>query len=157
VTRWSRIAAIASLHPRVVTSESFEQETAALAGVQAVFCTWGMPALRGEQIARLPSLRAVFYAAGSVQGFARPFLERGIRVSPPGGERSPRRGVPSSHRSSLQGLFRNTGSQGRQEKARARPAPVATVRRWRLRWPCSAPPHGHARRVDLKVLVYDPY
>ncbi len=45
------------------------------------FSTWGMPAFTCEEIAtHLPHLRAVFYAAGSVQGFAAPFLESGVRV-----------------------------------------------------------------------------
>ncbi len=58
-----------------------ELETLDLRGVQAVFSTWGMPAMAEEEIARhLPDLRAVFYAAGSVQHFARPFLSRGVRV-----------------------------------------------------------------------------
>ena len=49
--------------------------------VEAAFTTWGMPPMTDEEIARcLPSLKAVFYAAGSVQAFARPFLERGVRV-----------------------------------------------------------------------------
>ncbi len=40
-----------------------------------------MPALAEEEIARFfPKLKAVFYAAGTVQGFARPFLNRGIRI-----------------------------------------------------------------------------
>lgn len=49
--------------------------------VAALFSTWGMPAPDAATLARrLPHLKAVFYAAGSVQGFARPFLERGIRI-----------------------------------------------------------------------------
>lgn len=48
--------------------------------VQWLFSTWGMPALTPEQLDRLPHLRAVFYGAGSVQGFARPLLERDIKV-----------------------------------------------------------------------------
>jgi phosphoglycerate dehydrogenase-like enzyme len=49
--------------------------------VDYIFSTWGMPALSEDEIARcLPSLRCVFYAAGSVQAFARPFLARGVRV-----------------------------------------------------------------------------
>ena len=49
--------------------------------VDYIFSTWGMPSLSEEEIARVfPSLKAVFYAAGSVQGFAGPFLARGIRV-----------------------------------------------------------------------------
>jgi len=47
---------------------------------EVLFTTWGMPCLTPEQLDRLPKLRAVFYAAGSVQGFARPLLERGITV-----------------------------------------------------------------------------
>jgi phosphoglycerate dehydrogenase-like enzyme len=39
-----------------------------------------MPEMEGDELAALPSLEAVFYAAGSVQSFARPFLNRGITV-----------------------------------------------------------------------------
>jgi len=46
-----------------------------------VFSTWGMPALTQKELEEyFPKLKAVFYAAGSVQGFAKPLLERGIRV-----------------------------------------------------------------------------
>jgi phosphoglycerate dehydrogenase-like enzyme len=52
-----------------------------LADVRYIFSTWGMPALPADVIAEyLPSLAAVFYAAGSVQGFARNFLSRGVRI-----------------------------------------------------------------------------
>lgn len=44
--------------------------------VQYLFSTWGMPHFTKEEIRRwFPSLRAVFYAAGSVQSFAHEFLE----------------------------------------------------------------------------------
>ena len=46
-----------------------------------IFSTWGMPVFTEEEIERcFPSLECVFYAAGSVQAFARPFLLRGVRV-----------------------------------------------------------------------------
>ncbi len=46
-----------------------------------LFTTWGMPQFTCEEIrACLPRLRAVFYAAGSVQGFAKEFLECGVKV-----------------------------------------------------------------------------
>ncbi len=52
-----------------------------LLGANYIFSTWGMPALSREEIREyLPSLKAVFYAAGSVQGFAKSFLECGVRV-----------------------------------------------------------------------------
>ena len=48
---------------------------------EAIFSSWGMPEFTAEEIAtHLPRLRAIFYAAGTVQFFARPFLQRGIRV-----------------------------------------------------------------------------
>jgi len=48
---------------------------------EVVFSTWGMLPLSGEEIRELlPSLKAVFYAAGSVQHFARPFLDCGAKV-----------------------------------------------------------------------------
>ena len=49
--------------------------------VQYVFTTWGMPEWNHAEIEEFfPSLKALFYAAGSVKSFARPFLEKGIRV-----------------------------------------------------------------------------
>lgn len=52
-----------------------------LAECEIAFATWGMPALTEDEIARyLPELKAVFYAAGTVQYFARPFLASGVRV-----------------------------------------------------------------------------
>ena len=52
-----------------------------LAECEVAFATWGMPALTKEEIARyLPRLKSIFYAAGTVQYFARPFLESGVRV-----------------------------------------------------------------------------
>lgn len=58
-----------------------EERSGELGDVSFVFSTWGMPALNEEQIAAcFPGLKALFYAAGSVQHFALPFLSRGIRV-----------------------------------------------------------------------------
>jgi phosphoglycerate dehydrogenase-like enzyme len=46
-----------------------------------IFSSWGMPVFTEEQLSRhFPNLKAVFYAAGTVQAFARPFLNKGIRV-----------------------------------------------------------------------------
>ena len=52
-----------------------------LRDTEYLFSTWGMPAMSGEEIERFfPALKAVFYGAGTVQGFARPFLKKGITV-----------------------------------------------------------------------------
>jgi phosphoglycerate dehydrogenase-like enzyme len=64
----------------IVSSESFARHLPALQQVEFVFSTWGMLQLNEEQIAQLPALKAVFYAAGSVQYFARPFLTREVKV-----------------------------------------------------------------------------
>jgi phosphoglycerate dehydrogenase-like enzyme len=79
--RIARIGALADLHPVVITSENFESQLPALQDVEAVFSTWKMPRFTSEQLARLPKLKAVFYAASSVNYFADPFLERGIAIS----------------------------------------------------------------------------
>ncbi len=56
-------------------------DSAKFADTEFVFSTWGMPKFTEEEIEKyLPNLKAVFYAAGTVQAFARPFLSRGVRV-----------------------------------------------------------------------------
>lgn len=46
-----------------------------------IFSTWGMPRFSEEEIRTcFPKLRAIFYAAGTVQSFARPFLHCGVHV-----------------------------------------------------------------------------
>ncbi len=65
----------------ILTAENYRQYIPRLTGAEYIFSTWGMPALSEQEIkTAFPNLKAVFYAAGSVQYFARPFLNRGIRV-----------------------------------------------------------------------------
>ena len=48
---------------------------------EIIFSTWGMPQFSEQEIkTHLPSLKAVFYGAGSVQGFARDFLNCDVRI-----------------------------------------------------------------------------
>lgn len=50
--------------------------------VEVIVSTWGMPRLDAALLARLPCLKAVFYAAGSVSGWATPqMFARGVRVT----------------------------------------------------------------------------
>ncbi|NQZ66566.1 MAG: hydroxyacid dehydrogenase [Lentisphaeria bacterium] len=69
-----------SLCPDFITAENLEEKLGDLQDLKYVFSTWGMTPLDSEQISKLPSLEAVFYAAGSVQSFARPLLDAGITV-----------------------------------------------------------------------------
>lgn len=49
--------------------------------IKAIFSTWGMPQFTEEEIRHcFPSLQHIFYAAGTVQEFARPFLSCGVAV-----------------------------------------------------------------------------
>lgn len=74
--RRARIRARAQLYPTPLLPNQWAQ----LRDVEVLFTTWGMPHLTTEQLEQLPALRAVFYAAGSVQSFAQPLLERGITL-----------------------------------------------------------------------------
>lgn len=69
------------LYPHRVGKDTFDVHVAHLQNLEVIFSTWGMPALSAEQIAQLPNLKVVFYGAGSVQSFARPFLDCGIKIS----------------------------------------------------------------------------
>ena len=71
----------AGLDPRLYTKEDILREASAAADAAYIFSTWGMPQFTEEEIARyFPKLEAVFYGAGTVQAFARPFLARGVRI-----------------------------------------------------------------------------
>ncbi len=48
---------------------------------EVAFATWGMPQLSEKLLSGLPRLKAVFYAAGATESFARPLLERGILLT----------------------------------------------------------------------------
>ncbi|MBQ6238911.1 MAG: hydroxyacid dehydrogenase [Firmicutes bacterium] len=108
----------------VMTSRNLEALRPLLADVEVIFSTWGMPALTEEQIADyLPNLKEIYYSAGSVQFFARPFLARGVRIFSAWAAN----GVPVVEFALSQILLANIGyyqasryqSMGELEKARA--------------------------------------
>lgn len=78
--RFEAIAARTELCAEPIAPEQINVELNRLRDVEVLFSTWGMPALSSGQMDGMPRLRAVFYAAGSVQGFARPLLARSVRV-----------------------------------------------------------------------------
>lgn len=52
-----------------------------LKDAEYMFSTWGAPVLTEEEIASfLPNLKCMFYGAGSVQYFARPYLKQNVRI-----------------------------------------------------------------------------
>ena len=67
--------------PNVCSKDDFPALESELQNVEYIFSTWGMPALTEDEIRHyLPRLKAVFYAAGTVQQFARPFIACGVDV-----------------------------------------------------------------------------
>lgn len=72
----------AGLHTETVFSKAeVLSEPERFRETEYIFATWGMPHFETDEIrAVFPALRAVFYAAGSVQGFAKEFLEAGAAV-----------------------------------------------------------------------------
>ena len=64
-----------------LTKADLERCRGILARTDYIFTTWGFPHFEKEEIREyLPNLKAVFYGAGSVQHFAREFIEEGIAV-----------------------------------------------------------------------------
>ncbi|MBZ0099356.1 MAG: hypothetical protein K8F30_09740, partial [Taibaiella sp.] len=77
----NRISEYAVIYSELIEKENLEEHKKYLEDVEVIFATWGMPALSEEDIGQyLPKLKAVFYAAGSVQYFAGSFLNKGITV-----------------------------------------------------------------------------
>lgn len=69
------------IDPRVYSKADILSGEGRFADVECIFSTWELEPLTEEEIRRhLPSLKAVFYAAGTVQFFARPFLNCGVKV-----------------------------------------------------------------------------
>ena len=79
--RLARVADLLPTLPQILRWEDLAGRKTELTEVEVVFSTWGMPGLNPDILAHLPRLKAVFYAAGSVKGFAGSLLERGISVS----------------------------------------------------------------------------
>ncbi len=76
------------------------------ADTEVAFSTWGMPVFSEEEIkACFPSLKCVFYGAGSVQFFAHPFLACGVRVVSAWAAN----GVPVAEYTVAQIILANTG------------------------------------------------
>jgi phosphoglycerate dehydrogenase-like enzyme len=65
----------------VYTKDDVLSDPEKFKATEFIFSTWGMPTFTEDEIKEyLPSLKAVFYGAGSVQNFARPFLNCGVKV-----------------------------------------------------------------------------
>lgn len=158
----------AGLDPQIYSSAQLLADPSIGAEADYVFSTWGMPALTEEQIAEcLPKLKAVFYGAGSVQQFARPFLNRGIAVFSAWAANA----VPVAEYSVAQIILANTGYF---QACAIRSTPPAervdngfSHRAFPGNYDCSVGLIGvgmigamvaeRLKQFQLKVLVFDPF
>lgn len=104
----TRIGNMLDLYPIPVGHHNFREPAVAgaLKAADIAFSTWGMPAFTKEEIAgAMPNLKVVLYGAGTVQGFARPFLAHGIQVA----SAWVANGVPVSQYTLAQILLANKG------------------------------------------------
>ena len=77
----NELVRITDINPEVFTKEKIESGELDPRDAEVAFATWGMQEYTEEEIKEyFPCLKAIFYAAGSVQRFARPFLNCGIKV-----------------------------------------------------------------------------
>lgn len=75
------IRSLMELTDDIYTKEQILSAPERFSDVEFLFSTWGLEPLTEEEIKTcLPKLKAIFYAAGSVQSFARPFLRCGVKV-----------------------------------------------------------------------------
>lgn len=64
-----------------INRKNLENNADFLKDCEVAFATWGMPKFTSDEIRKyMPRLKAVFYSAGTVQYFARPFLENSVKV-----------------------------------------------------------------------------
>lgn len=71
---------LTDMYGTIISTENFGDHVDNLQDLEVIFSTWGMPELTEVQLKRLPSLKAVFYAAGSPNTFKDPILEKGITL-----------------------------------------------------------------------------
>lgn len=77
----SELQKLTNIGKKIYTKADVLADPTAFSEVELIFSTWGMPQLTEDEIkACFPSLKCVFYGAGTVQKFARPFLNCGVKV-----------------------------------------------------------------------------
>ena len=77
----ARLRLLADFTDDIYNRENVLSDPDKFRDTEIIFTTWGMSVMSAEEIARyFPKLECVFYAAGTVQYFARPFIERGVKV-----------------------------------------------------------------------------
>jgi phosphoglycerate dehydrogenase-like enzyme len=78
--RREHLTSLVDLDPTLIDESNFDQHIERVARADVIFSTWGMPKLTPKRLEAIPDLKAIFYAAGTVKGFAPLALQRGIVV-----------------------------------------------------------------------------
>lgn len=156
----------AALEPQVVTHTMLKEGSVETADVECLFSTWAIPSLSEDELARyFPNLRALFYAAGSVKGFAAPFLARGVKISSAYAANA----IPVAEYTVSQillatkGFFRSSALYSRGEIAEARRVAAVYPGNFSIRVGLiGAGMVGRAvcrllKPYSIDLLVYDPY
>ena len=77
----SELQKLTDIEKKVYIKEEVLRDPALFSDIAFIFSTWGMPEFTEDEIKLcFPSLKCVFYGAGTVQSFARPFLNSGVKV-----------------------------------------------------------------------------
>lgn len=72
---------IAQLDDKVYSKEDVLSDPSLFSDTEYIFSTWGMPVFSEAEIKSIfPSLKCIFYAAGTVQYFAKEFLACNVKV-----------------------------------------------------------------------------
>lgn len=75
------LQSLTDIEKNIYTKADVLRQPARFREVAFIFSTWGMPSFTEDEIRTcFPSLQCVFYGAGTVQAFARPFLSCGVKV-----------------------------------------------------------------------------
>ena len=76
-----KLCTIVGIEKKIYSKADVLNTPKAFIDVRFIFSTWGMPQFSEDEIKEyFPSLECVFYGAGTVQKFARPFINSGIKV-----------------------------------------------------------------------------
>lgn len=153
-------------YERVFTKAEVLAAPEMFAATEYVFSTWGMPAFTEEEIKScFPSLKAVFYGAGTVQAFARPFLNCGVKVFSAWAANA----IPVAEYTAAQIILANKGffSSSRLAKTGDRKAALQNLRGYPGNYDVKIGIIGAGmigkqvigilKQYDLAVLVFDPF
>lgn len=149
-----------------VPTDKIHEYSELLRETDFIFSSWGMPTPDSKTVSEIfPKLKGIYYAAGSVQTFARPFFERNVKIYSAWAAN----GVPVAEYTTAQIILANKGyfwtsryqSKGNREKA------IEKIDRIYGNWDCKVGLIGVGmigslvaqmlKSYRLEVLVYDPF